>query len=219
MIRAVIFDMDGLLINSEPFWQQAEKDIFGKVGIQLTTAMCESTMGLRIDEVVDLWYNYQPWDGPSKDEIRESIVDRVIELIAEQGKLMEGVESTIDFFTAKGLKMSIASSSNMRIISFVVEKFELASHFEIIHSAEFEKYGKPHPDIFIHTAERLSVSPLECLVFEDSFNGVLSGKAARMKVVAIPEPTAYQQTKFNIADLKLKSLNDFNETEWKALNS
>lgn len=219
MVRAVIFDMDGLLINSEPFWQQAEKEVFGSVGLQLTTAMCESMMGLRIDEVVEHWYNYQPWVGPSQDDIRERIVDRVIELIEENGKLMQGVEYAIDFFASRDLKMSIASSSNMRIISSVVEKFNLEQHFSIIHSAEFEKYGKPHPDIFIHTAQKLEVSPLECLVFEDSFNGVIAAKAARMKVIAIPEPLSYPQTRFDIADIKLSNLSEFNTTHWDALNN
>lgn len=219
MIRAVIFDMDGLLINSEPFWQQAEKEIFGSVGLQLTTEMCESMMGLRIDEVVEHWYNYQPWEDPSKDEIREKIVDRVMELIGEKGQLMQGVKYIIDFFSNKNLKMAIASSSNMRIITFVVEKFDLAQHFEIIHSAEYEKYGKPHPDIFIHTAQKLSVSSLECIVLEDSFNGVIAAKAARMKVIAIPEPTTYSQTRFDISELKLKSLDEFGEHEWQSLNT
>ena len=90
-ISAVIFDMDGLLIDSEPFWQQAEKIVFKKVGIELTTEMCYETMGLRIDEVVMYWYEKKPWDHISLQEIQAEIIDRVIELIHENGKQKEGV--------------------------------------------------------------------------------------------------------------------------------
>jgi sugar-phosphatase len=210
--KAVIFDMDGLLINSEPFWQQAEKEIFKTVGIELSTAMCESMMGLRIDEVVDHWFNYQPWKDVSKDQIREQIVKRVIELIHTNGKLMDGVKEVLEMIKAKGLPMAIASSSNMEIINAVVEKFELGAYFQLLHSAEYEKYGKPHPDIFIHTAEQLGVSPMDCLVFEDSFNGLLAAKAARMTCALVPEPSSFDQARFVIADLKLRSLADFKLT-------
>lgn len=210
--------MDGLLINSEPFWQQAEIEIFDTVGLKLTRAMCEQMMGLRIDEVVHHWYEYQPWEGPSQEEIKDQIIDRLIGLIGEKGKLMEGVEYIIQFFSDKEIKMSIASSSNMRIIEFVVEKFELAKHLEVIHSAEFEKCGKPHPDIFIHTAQKLGVNPIDCLVFEDSFNGVIAAKAARMKVVAIPEPNAYPQSRFDIGDLKLRNLQEFGDEQWESIS-
>lgn len=217
MPQAVIFDMDGLLINSEPFWQQSEIEVFGTVGVNLTREMCEQMMGLRIDEVVQHWYDYQLWTGPSQEEIKDKIIDRLIELIGESGQLMDGVEYILKFFGDKGVKMSIASSSNLRIIEYVVDKFGLAKHFELIHSAELEKYGKPHPDIFIHTAHKMSVNPVDCLVFEDSFNGLVAAKAARMKVVMIPEPNAYPQTRFDIGDFKLKNLNEFGEEEWNNL--
>lgn len=209
MLKAVIFDMDGLLIDSEPIWREAEKEIFSEVGITLTDEMCFTTVGLRIDEVVDHWYTKFPWDNPSKEIIKEKIIDRVIELVLEKGEILPGVIQTIEFFHTKNYPLAIASASATRVIDAVTEKLKIKNYFTVIHSAEFEEYGKPHPVVFISTAKKLNVSPQNCLVFEDSLNGVIAAKAARMKVIAVPEPIHHENSKFNVADYKLKSLLNF----------
>lgn len=205
MIKAVIFDMDGLLINSEPFWQAAEIEIFETVGISLTVPMCHQTMGLRIDEVVKYWYDQYTWKTPSLKAIEEQIIDRVIQKIQTHGQAMKGVYKLLDFFYKNDYPLALASSSYYRIIYTVLEKLKIRSYFEVIYSAESEIYGKPHPGIFITAAQKLGVSPLDCLVFEDSFNGVLAAKAARMMVVAVPE---IQDKRFVIADRIVDSLAD-----------
>jgi len=219
VIKAAIFDMDGLLINSEPFWQEAEKLVFAIVGIKLTTAMCEQTMGLRIDEVVRYWYNQKPWSNYSLIEIENQIMDEVEKLITLKGEQLEGVDYIINFFKEKQIPMAVASSSKMKIINTVMRKLNLAEKFNIIHSAEFEPFGKPHPGIFITTAEKLNVKPEDCIVFEDSFNGLIAAKAARMKAVAIPDKSLYDQQKLCIADLKLRSLMEFNESHLKNIST
>lgn len=211
-IQAVIFDMDGLLIDSEPIWREAEKEIFAEVGITLTDEMCFTTVGLRIDEVVEHWFEKFPWENESQENIKEKIIDKVIELILLKGELLPGVLKSIDFFQKNNFPTAIASASPMKIINAVVQKFNLEKYFSIIHSAEKEEYGKPHPAVFISTAKLLNVLPQHCLVFEDSLNGVIAAKAARMKVIAVPEPIHYENSKFEIADLKLSSLNNFNVT-------
>ncbi|MFK7946274.1 MAG: hexitol phosphatase HxpB [Saprospiraceae bacterium] len=215
MIQAVIFDMDGLLINSEPFWKSVEIEVFKKVGIELTVEKCLDTVGLRIDEVVTYWYDKQPWDNISKKAIETEIVDKMIECITNEGESLPGVYDAVEFFWNKKIPMAIASSSYLRIIKAVVKRLKLKDFFDVIYSAEFEKYGKPNPATFITTAEKLNVAPTNCLVFEDSLNGVLAGKAARMTTVAIPE---FENPKFIIADKILNSLEDFNETVFEQLN-
>jgi len=106
--------------------------------------------------------------------------------------------------------MAIASSSSMKIIGNVVQKLEIAEYFAVIHSAEFESYGKPHPQVFISTAQKLKVNPEECLVFEDSKHGMIAALAARMKVIVIPEKKDLNATWHTISTMKLKSLSDFN---------
>lgn len=219
MVKAAIFDMDGLLINSEPFWQKAEKIIFGQLGIELSTLMCESTMGYRIDEVVKHWYGYKPWKDKSFGEIELLIMNKVMELIHEEGQLLPGVNYILDFFKSENVKIGLASSSHLRIIKTVLEKFDINNYFEVVHSAEFEEYGKPHPAIFITAAKQLNVKPELCVVFEDSFNGLISAKAARMKTVAIPDKSANGQSKFDIADIRLISLNDFNQSSLNFLKN
>jgi sugar-phosphatase len=101
----------------------------------------------------------------------------------------------------------------------VLKKFSLENSFSVVHSAEQEDYGKPHPAVFLTTAKQLRVSPEHCLVFEDSFNGLIAAKAARMKTVIIPMTAQWNETRFDIADGKLKSLREFSEQQWIRLNA
>ena len=219
MIKAVIFDMDGLLIDSEPLWHEAEIEVFRQVDIALTKQLCLRTTGLRIDQVVDYWYQRFPWEKFTKQQIAERIVDRVIELISKKGTAKEGVKYTLDFFKKQDIIIALASSSAYRIIDVVLNKLGIRELFQEIYSATEEEYGKPHPSVYITTATKLQVLPEECLVIEDSLNGVLAAKAARMKCIAIPEQVPDYDPKFVIADLILKSLLEINLENWQSLNS
>ena len=205
--------MDGLLIDSEPLWQEAEKKIFSDVGIELTTAMCEQTMGLRIDEVVKHWYTFRPWKNKDLKELENEVVNEVDRLIRTKGKPMPGVDHIISFFQKRDLKLAVASSAYLRLIETVLEKFGIRSVFEVVHSAEFEAKGKPDPAIYISTAKFLNVEPKNCIAFEDSYNGLLSAKHAGMRTVAVPDPKHFNDRKFLIADLKINSLQEFDEKE------
>lgn len=216
MIQAVIFDMDGLLIDSEPFWKTVQIEVFKKVGIELTVEKCQQTVGLRIDEVVTFWHDKQPWNTISKKAIEVEIVDKMIALITNEGEPLPGVFDAIEFFWNKKIPMAIASSSHLRIINAVIKRLKLEGFFEVLHSAEFEQYGKPHPATFLTTAQKLQVAPTNCLVFEDSLNGVISAKAARMITVAVPE---FDNPKFIIADKILDSLSNFDEGVFEALTT
>lgn len=210
MIKAVIFDMDGLIIDSEPLWRKAEIEIFAKVGINLTEDDCKETMGYRLNEVVDLWYDRQPWEGISKKEVEESILERVSQLILSEGKIMAGLQDTLRACSELNLKIAIASSSPMKLILSVVKLLQMEQKFDVLHSAEFETYGKPHPAVFISTAKKLGVSPHDCLVLEDSLHGVISALSAKMKVIAVPDSHQYDNPKFQVADGVLRSLCELN---------
>jgi len=218
MIQAIIFDMDGLLVDSEPLWREAEKIVFKTVDIHLSDPDFEHFVGFKINEVVDFWYNHKPWKNKSKSDVENEILDELEFLIDTQAVAKPGVEQIITFFKNKKLPLAIASSSPMVIISSVVKKLEIAHHFKTIHSAETEKYGKPHPAVYLAATRQLNLNPANCLVFEDSFNGLISAKAARTKTVSVPEGDAFNQTRFDIADLKLRSLLDFTEEHWNKLN-
>ena len=217
MIKAVIFDLDGLLIDSEPLWQEAEILIFKRVNIVLTPDLCLRTKGLRIDEVVDYWYQRYPWTNLSKQEVEELIVAQLIELIHIKGEPLAGVEQAIAFVRQQPVKIALASSSALVIIQAALQKLNLSDVFARVYSAESETLGKPHPGVYLTTAKQLNVLPQHCLALEDSLNGVLAAKAARMKCIAIPEPLQRNKPQFAIADKILKSLDELNRVVWQEL--
>lgn len=219
MIRAVIFDMDGVLIDSEPFWQESEIDVFGRAGLVLTREMCLETMGLRVDEVVEYWRRRHVFDDAPKGSLEDAIIGGVVERILSMGAAKEGAAHALHFFKTRGLRVALASSSAYRLISAVIDRLGLDGEFEVVYSAEDEEYGKPHPGVYLTTARRLGVAPSECVAVEDSFNGVLAAKAARMKCVAVPESAQRRDPRLAIADALLDTLADVNEEVWQSLNA
>lgn len=210
-IKAVIFDLDGLLIDSEPLWEEAERAVFARNGIAVTHEICQKVKGLRVDESVQVILGLFPGAAADPVKITQQIQEKVIRLMAEKGKGMPGYVYILHFFRSRGIKIALASSSQMEVIRAALQKLGISHHFEIIHSAEYEKFGKPHPGIFLSVAEKWKIPSEQCLVFEDSLNGVIAARAARMKVVAIPEPALQSDPRFTIAHLVLPSLLHFKE--------
>ena len=201
-----MFDLDGLLIDSEPLWREAEMEVFGSIGVHLTDEMCASTMGLRIDEVVDHWYRLSPWTGPERREVERRVVERLISLVREKGAALAGIDAALTCFRSLGLRLALASSSTHRIIEAALDRLELADEFEVVLSAEDEPAGKPDPAIYLSAASALRVRPESCIAIEDSPNGVRAAKAAGMTCIAIPlDPLDYPAGGPE-ADLTLASL-------------
>ena len=149
--------MDGLLIDSEILWHEAEIEILGGLGVPLAVEGCRSTKGMFVGEVTAHWYGLHPWPGatPTPDEVAVSIVDRVIELIVTKGVLKPGAEHAIDLCRDRGLPLAVASSSQYRLIDAALAHFGLRDRFALVHSAEDEDYGKPHPAVFLTAATKL----------------------------------------------------------------
>ncbi|HLG03309.1 MAG TPA: hexitol phosphatase HxpB [Bacteroidia bacterium] len=217
MIEAAIFDMDGLLIDSEPYWRQAESKIFGKLCVAPSEEEFERMMGNQIGEVIRHWHNLHPWESPALPEVEKMILGEVAHLVKINSQLMPGAEKVIRFFKDQKIPIALASSSPLQLILELVSFYGIGGYFNVIKSAEHERYGKPHPAVFISTAEALHTEPARCLVFEDSFNGVLAAKSAKMKCIAVPAANHFKQTRFDIADFKLRSLVDFSSDIMKQL--
>ena len=129
-MKAVIFDMDGLLIDSEPLWKIAEIEGFKKVGINLTQTDCEETVGLRMDEVTRIWYNKVGWKNKTVEEVTEDVIDILIREIKIQGKALPGVYGILEDLKKEGYKIGLATSSYQRIIHAVLEKLSIAEYFD-----------------------------------------------------------------------------------------
>lgn len=219
MIKAIIFDMDGLLIDSEPLWKKAEIRIFNELDIHLTPELCGITEGLRVDEVVAYWDREYPGKIHDQEKTVKDIVIEVGNLIEEEGEALPGVIEALEFFRDQSLPIGLASASSYYLIEIALKKLGVKNYFKVIQSAENLEYGKPHPQVFIEAANKLNIHPTECLVFEDSLFGVLAGKAARMQVVAVPYAHNFNKTGFCIADKKIKSLQEFNSKLFTELHT
>lgn len=218
MLNTVIFDMDGLLVDSEPLWRDAMAAVFAKLDTYLEKEDYIKTMGIRTSEVVKYWHARFQWKGKSAEEVEQEIYEEIVHLIKTEGKKMEGVDELLDFFKKRDFKIGLASSSPMLVIESVLSHFQLKDYFEEYHSAEFEPFGKPHPAVYLSCAKELNAVPRECLVFEDSINGLIAAKAAQMKAVAVPAAEDFEKPQFSIADLKIASLKEFGEKELASLS-
>lgn len=204
--EAVIFDMDGVLIDSEPLWKVAMEKVFSDLGCNLSKNDFQKTVGLRIDEVINFWNKNQQLGIANEKKVEDEIIHRMIELVQENPIPLTGVIETLVYLKKNKLKIGLATSSPNNLLKAVLNGLKIDHLFDIAHSAEFEIYGKPHPAVYLKTANKLSVDPDKCLVIEDSLNGVISGMAAKMKVVCIPEKTHVKEPRLEVADFMFEDM-------------
>jgi beta-phosphoglucomutase-like phosphatase (HAD superfamily) len=218
-ITTAIFDMDGLLIDSEPLWYESALESMKRFGVHINQDEYYQTTGLRTKEFLQHWFSVFNIDHIHISETELDITQRVIEKVGTRGVSMDGVAEAIALVQQMGLKIGLASSSPMALIEAVLEKINLKDFFTASTSAEFLPFGKPHPQVFIDCANALQSKPIECICFEDSFNGLIAAKAARMKCILVPHPEQFSEDKWNIADLKLSSLLSLNQDSLQKLIS
>lgn len=211
--------MDGLLIDSEPFWRRAQRNAYKTVGFEIRDNQMQETMGRRISEVVEYWYHKHPWKGASEKDIEALVVDELIASVRSEGKLQPGVHHALEICKRAKLPLAIASSSSNEIIDAVVDTLKIRNYFQYIYSAEHELFGKPHPGVFITTAGLLGVSPHDIVVFEDAPSGVLAAKAAKMHCIAVPDAATKNHPYTQTADIIIDSLEEFDETMLSRLSN
>lgn len=183
-MKAVIFDMDGVIIDSEPLWKIAEREVFSSLGVPVSDHCCEVTQFMTTAEVASFWYEKAPWENRTLHEVEQMVISRVIELIETRECTISGIKDFIIRLKSKGFKLGLATNSPYRIIPEVLRKVGVAELFDVIASSEYEEKGKPDPAIYVRTMQQLNVTSEMCLVVEDSYSGILAAKRAGMRVVA-----------------------------------
>lgn len=206
MIRGIIFDFDGLILDTEGPIFQSWVELFQGQGAELTLDEWASVIGRSSDEHFDPFRLLERKAGRvlPREKLSPIRYDREIELCESQ-PILPGVVDTI--FTAKnrGIKLGVASSSRREWVVQHLDRLGLLTHFQVIHTADDVKRTKPDPELFNLTLNSLNLLPEDALVFEDSPNGVTAAKAAGIFVVAIPNPLT-KQLSLDHADMIIGSL-------------
>lgn len=200
-LKAVIFDMDGVLVDSEGFWAKAEMEVFSSYGVQITDDLAAQTKYMTTKEVTEFWYERFPWGNLDVPALEQKVVSRVIELIQLEDCVMSGVQEFIKGLKNKEYKIGLATNAPLRVADAVLEKLQVRDYFDTVHSSEFEELGKPHPAVYLSSAQQLNISPEYCIAIEDSHSGLKAAKAAGMKTIVFTNND--EDIDFEHADFKI----------------
>lgn len=207
-ITHVIFDLDGLLIDSEPLWKIAEQTAIARYNKAWNEEIAQKHVGIRIDHVATLMVEAYGLEV-SAQTLTDEILNEVIRLLEEHTPVMAGAQATIEALYKQGYPLAIASSSPKDYIVAVVERQGWGTYIKTITSGFEVEQGKPAPDVYLYAASLLGAAPAHCLALEDSLNGAKAAHAAQMLTIAIPghgfEPAHFD----GIANFTFPTLNDF----------
>ena len=207
-MKAVIFDMDGVLVNSEPLHFEVARIMFKEFGFYIDDEGMKGFVGMSL---IKFWstikeqYNVQKeldWLIENDNKVRFNFFNSIDHLTP-----ISGVIELLDLLKAAGYKLAVASSTLLKMIKVVLNKLEISDYFDYVISGHQVEHGKPAPDIFLKAAEELGSAPEECLVIEDSTNGVLAAKAAGITCLGYYNPDSGDQD-LTKADTVIDSFKD-----------
>jgi len=204
MIKAVIFDLDGVLADTEHMSSQADDTVLARHGIWLTEEEKIRAYGRRMEEIFGdvirdrgLRIDVSKLVG-EKDSTFEELIKGSLKPMQGAGKILAALKKT-------GLKIGLATSSGSKKMENTLNELSISGYFDVMSSGDHVQKGKPHPEVYIKTAKKLGVEPAECIVVEDSEFGIMSAKAAGMMCIAIKSPNTRGQD-FSGADYLADSL-------------
>lgn len=207
-IEGVIFDMDGLMVDSEPVWDRARAALAAQYGKSWTTADHHNVMGVSTAEWTEYMINHFEATMPPA-EMQKLVIDQMVDMYNEQIPFFPGAVELVQTVAAN-YPTGLASGSPRQLIDIVTGYAAFEGCFQVILSADEIGKGKPAPDVYLATAERMGIDPAKCACLEDSGFGILSGKAAGMMVIAVPDDRFPPADEYLAkADIVLDSLADF----------
>ena len=208
MVKAVIFDMNGVIIVDEKFHNQSWVEFCRLYNFKLTEEeFNRDIMGKRDKDTLNYLFKRNLSEGEVNKYANER--DKLVnDLVENNLNLPEGLLKLLERFKKRGLPLAIATSARRGYVDFILESFRLREFFPLIITAEDVVKGKPDPEIYLKVADKLGIDPESCLVFEDSIFGIAAAKSAGMKVVAITSSHTEDEIQ-NKADWVIKSFKDF----------
>ncbi len=184
LARHVVFDLDGVIVDSEPLHEQANDEYMASLGIPVDEALREDMMGRRVRELTDALAGRL---GRPADEVfagREAIFWRLLE--RDGPRPMPGLEAAIARLSGAGLELAVATSATRAYVDLVLERLGVRAAFRAVVSGEDVANGKPDPETYLRAAALLGAGPADCVALEDTFHGVAAARAAGMHAVAVP---------------------------------
>jgi HAD superfamily hydrolase (TIGR01509 family) len=206
--RAVIFDLDGVLADSEPWWNEIDAQLLAEQGVTYRGEYHRNVLGVSYRLAVEFYKKAFGVSAPTEELMRRR-GEIATEFFANRIGLFPSAKETLEKLRQMKLRLAVATSSVSASARPFLDRHQLTPFFEIIVTGDEIERGKPAPDIYLRAAEKLGAAPDECLVIEDSLSGIFSAKAAKMSIAAIPDrrfvdPADYKKE----ADYLLKSLSE-----------
>lgn len=192
-IKAVIFDLDGLLIDSEPAWYEADTAFFAKHGVTFTEELNHKIFGMGLRDGIELLKKEEGLKG-NTEELMQGRREAFLKVFLKKPRLLDGAREIVETVHSTGYKAAIATGGHtVDTIKAILKQLNIEKYFKVLVSSDLVEKGKPEPDVYVYTANKLKTDPKHCLVFEDSPNGVKAGKAAGMKVIGVNADFAIQK--------------------------
>lgn len=216
--NAVIFDLDGTLVDSMWMWKAIDIEYLGRYGYECPPLLQKEIEGMSFSETA-VYFKEQFAIPDSIEEIKQAWVEMSIEKYRCEVPLKSGVRPFLELLRNKNISMGIATSNGREMVDAVLNSLGIASFFQVIATACEVSAGKPAPDIYLNVAERLGICPEQCMVFEDVPAGILAGKAAGMTVCAVKDDFSdgMREEKLRLADYYIEDyyqlLGDDNRTD------
>lgn len=206
--RAVIFDLDGVLADSEPWWNEIDKKLLSEYGVAYRGEYHRNVLGVSYYLAVEFYKKTFGLSAPTEELMRRR-GEIAAEFFANRIGLFPSTRAVLKELWQMNLRLALATSSVSASARPFLDRHELTTFFEVILTGEEIERGKPHPDIYLRAAEKLGVTADACLVIEDALSGIAAGKAAGIRVAAIPDtrfvdPHEYEKE----ADYVLRSLSE-----------
>lgn len=206
MIKAVIFDVDGTLLDTERIYMKAWKEAAAEAGFVMPDSVLQKTRAVNTKDAARI-FEEEIGNGFSYQAVRPIRVRIAEEIIRRESPILKpGVLELLAFLEEKGIRLAVASSTNQQGTREHLAESRILDRFEVVVGGDMVTNGKPHPDIFLKAAEALGTAPEACIVVEDSPAGIRAAHAAGMKAVLVPDQAAITQEIIDMADVVLNSL-------------